>query len=221
MITILMALRNGIEFLPEAVASVKAQTYSHWQLLIGVNGHPPNSGVYTTALQYQDQGYGITVFDLPSCVGKPQTLNTMLSLSTSLLVAVLDVDDLWEPTKLERQVEAVEGRDVVGTMGRMFGDRDLEIPWAKPGPVTYDMLQKGNCIINSSVLMRRECAGWEEIDCLEDFALWLKLARDGKKLYNMSEVLTRIRIHPGQWFRNNLTTHQSNRRRKPCEHAKH
>ena len=49
MISILIPIYNGIEYINESVSSVLSQTYDKWELLIGINGHPPNSYVYQTA----------------------------------------------------------------------------------------------------------------------------------------------------------------------------
>jgi len=38
MISILLPLHNGIEFLGDSISSIRNQTYPSWELLIGVNG---------------------------------------------------------------------------------------------------------------------------------------------------------------------------------------
>ena len=40
-ITILMPIYNGIEFIEESVKSIIKQTYTEWELIIGINGHLP------------------------------------------------------------------------------------------------------------------------------------------------------------------------------------
>ena len=46
MISILMPLYNGIEFINESIASVKNQTYKEWELIIGINGYEENSETF-------------------------------------------------------------------------------------------------------------------------------------------------------------------------------
>jgi len=55
MISILMPIYNGIEFINESVSSILEQTYDKWELLIGINGHPPNSEVYQIAKAFQEK----------------------------------------------------------------------------------------------------------------------------------------------------------------------
>ena len=49
MISILIPIYNGIEFIDESVSSVIQQTFKEWELIIGINGHPKNSDVFLTA----------------------------------------------------------------------------------------------------------------------------------------------------------------------------
>ena len=49
MISILIPIYNGIEFIEESVSSVLNQTYDQWELLIGINGHPHDSDIYKIA----------------------------------------------------------------------------------------------------------------------------------------------------------------------------
>jgi glycosyltransferase involved in cell wall biosynthesis len=55
MITILMPIYNGIEFINESVESIIGQTYEEWELIIGINGHPEGSIVYQIAKTYENQ----------------------------------------------------------------------------------------------------------------------------------------------------------------------
>lgn len=49
LVSILIPLYNGIEYLGETLDSIKQQTYKNWEVLIGVNGWSQNSEVYQKA----------------------------------------------------------------------------------------------------------------------------------------------------------------------------
>ena len=49
MISILIPVYNGIEFINESVTSVLEQTFEDWELIIAINGHPQNSNEYQIA----------------------------------------------------------------------------------------------------------------------------------------------------------------------------
>ena len=77
MISILMPIYNGIEFVNESVESVLNQSYDKWELIIGINGHPENSNVYQIAKEYEKKYDKIHVFDFFQIKGKSNTLNSI------------------------------------------------------------------------------------------------------------------------------------------------
>jgi glycosyltransferase involved in cell wall biosynthesis len=71
-----MPIYNGIEFIEESVSSILNQTYTQWELIIGINGHPPNSEVYQIANKYEQADSRIKVYDLDATLrGKSAALN--------------------------------------------------------------------------------------------------------------------------------------------------
>ena len=104
MISILMPIYNGIEFIEESVSSILRQTYKEWELLIAINGHPENSDVYKIAKEYEKKTDKLRVYDFYEIKGKSNTLNEMIKYCNYNYVALLDVDDIWLPRKLEAQL---------------------------------------------------------------------------------------------------------------------
>jgi glycosyltransferase involved in cell wall biosynthesis len=78
MISILMPIYNGIKFIDESVTSVLEQTYTQWELLIAINGHPENSQVYKIAKKFEEKSNKIKVFYFYKIKGKANTLNEMI-----------------------------------------------------------------------------------------------------------------------------------------------
>ena len=75
MISVLMPIYNGIEFIHESVGSVLNQTYDKWELIIGINGHLENSDVYKIAKNFENTSNKIRVFDFYKIKGKSNALN--------------------------------------------------------------------------------------------------------------------------------------------------
>ena len=198
MISILMPIYNGIEFLEESLPTILYQTYKDWELIIGINGHSPDSEIYKIAKKYENDK--IKVYDLCNIKGKSEALNEMLKYTKYNWIALLDVDDKWLPKKLESQIKFMSEFDVIGTECKYFGDKN-DIPFIPVGDITnYNFLQ-GNPIINSSVLLRKELCRWDKKhDGVEDYDLWLKLWKQGKKFYNVPEIQVLHRIHTQSAF---------------------
>lgn len=196
MISILIPVYNGIEFIEESVRSVLSQTYTQWELLIAINGHPENSDVYKTAKKYEAQSPNIRVFDFYWLSGKSETLNKLIEYCQYDYVALLDVDDIWEPKKLEYQAPLMRTYDVIGTQCVYFGELNGIVPKLPVGDLLdFDFLSL-NPIINSSSLIRKNLCFWKsDKDTVEDYELWLRLKKQNKKFYNLPNIYVKHRIH--------------------------
>ena len=195
MISVVIPIYNGIEFINESVSSVLNQTYDKWELLIGVNGHPQDSEVYKKAKQYENEK--ISVFDFYDIKGKSNTLNFMMQICNFNYVAILDVDDIWHPQKLELQSQALNDFDVVGSQCVYFGERlngiTPNIPFGNISHIDFSLV---NPLINSSCIIKKELCYWNgKWDGVEDYDIWLRLRKNNTKFYNFKEILVRHRIH--------------------------
>ena len=195
MISILMPIYNGIEFIEESVNSIKKQTYANWELIIGINGYPPNSDVYNTAKKYESDK--IKVLDMIMSKGKSQTLNDMIMYSSYNWISLLDVDDIWHPNKLQTQIPYMNKYDVIGTQCQYFGDR-TDVPYIPLGDISTFDFKRVNPIINSSCLVRKELCLWNtdnNVNGIEDYKLWLELRNKNKRFYNVNKIMVLHRIH--------------------------
>lgn len=194
-----MPIYNGIEFIEESISSILEQKYDQWELIIGINGHPPNSKVYEVAKEYEKRSKKISVLDFYDIKGKSNTLNEMILCCKYDYVAILDVDDIWHPQKLNIQSQMIGQYDVIGSRCIWFGDRPGIIPSIPIGDISNFDFTLVNPIINSSALIRRKLCHWNE-NGIEDYDLWLKLRKKSCKFYNFYEVLVKHRIHNASAF---------------------
>lgn len=196
-----MPIYNGIEFIEESVSSILEQTYDQWELIIGINGHPPNSHVYEVAKQYEKRNNNVSVLDFPDMKGKSNTLNEMIKLCKYEYVALLDVDDIWHPEKLQIQSQMLGQYDVIGSKCVWIGDRPGTIPSIPVGDISNFDFTLVNPIINSSAVIRKNMCHWNSAwDSIEDYDLWLKLRKKGCKFYNFEQILVKHRIHQASAF---------------------
>ena len=202
MITILLPIYNGIEYIEESISSILNQTYNEWELLIGVNGHPPVSEVFKIAKSYEkkDPLKRIKAFNLYNLKGKVDTLHELLKHSKYNWIALIDVDDIWLKNKLKKQIEFINDYDIIGTHTHYFGELD-----GSPLIPFYDISKmnfiNSNPIINSSVLLKKGLCYWDKTyEGIEDYELWLRLRKQNHKFYNLPDILTRHRIHKTSQF---------------------
>jgi glycosyltransferase involved in cell wall biosynthesis len=199
MISILIPIYNGIDFICESVSSVLRQTYGEWELIIGINGHPKDSSVYKIAKEYEKMTSKIRVLDLYEIKGKSNALNEMIKHCSFNYVAILDVDDIWHEQKLELQAQMLNKFDVIGSNCVWFGDRPGIVPYIPVGDISNYDFSSVNPIINSSSVIRKELCYWKE-NGIEDYDLWLRLRNQNKKFFNFKEILVKHRIHNASAF---------------------
>jgi glycosyltransferase involved in cell wall biosynthesis len=213
MISILTTVKGGYEFLEECAKSIFLQhrTYGAidftWEWWIGINGHGEDGGeALAAALKIRDAWphHPIHVVNMPEAKGRVAALNTLCKMTRGEWIAILDCDDLWEQDKLLTQVIALQMSpdpiDAIGTHCSYFGDVTQGAPALPSGWISLDSVLTSNPIINSSVLLRREIAFWEDRCGLEDYDLWIRLARTGRRLFNIPHQLVRHRIHARSAF---------------------
>jgi glycosyltransferase involved in cell wall biosynthesis len=185
-ISILVPLYNGIEFLEECISSVVAQTFTDWELWVGINGHDSPEGKVTQEAFRICTAFGPTSSPL-GCSNDPmkglhsvdprikvvfQTVKGKVASLTDLLenfataewICILDCDDKWTPDKLAKQWEAKSGpaknAAVIGTWCHYFGNRVGPCANFPSGYIDPVLFQKGNPVINSSTMMHRSWARW-------------------------------------------------------------
>jgi len=222
-ITILIPLYNGVEYLESCLLSIICQkncSTSVWSVLIGVNGYAFNSPVYnkaTSIVQKLSQKYNLSnifVIDmhyLPKELNqKSNALNELVKLTNSSWIALLDVDDLWEPLKLHHQLPFTSSYDVIGSNCVYFENINNVIPSIPTGDISNANFLKENPLINSSVLIKKKYAHWNVSQpLLEDYELWLRLKyilsskTNPIKFFNCPEVLVKHRIHKTSFFNSN------------------
>lgn len=210
-VSIITPLYNGVEFLEQCAMSVCLQNVKNevtelsWEWWIGVNGHGDGGEVLKKAKLIAEKCGDATihVVNLPT-LGKVASLNALVAKCSGEWVAVLDCDDTWERNKLIYQKIAIDQSkrkiDVCGTFCRYFGDFISNGPALPAGYISSKELWASNPIINSSALIRREMALWEDRFGLEDYDLWLRLRDSGAVLFNIPEYLVNHRIHAGSAF---------------------
>lgn len=206
-VSVLTPLYNGVEFLEECADSVIAQTHTDWEMIIAVNGHGEDGGEVAARareIAAKDARIRVVVQSPATVRGKIASLNAVREEARGEWICLLDADDAWLPTKLERQIEALRGPArfcaAIGTRCQYFGDMGGN-PALRTGLLQFRDLAECNQIINSSAMIHRSYCRWRDnYFGMEDYDMWLRITAGGGFLYNLDEVLVKHRIHTGSSF---------------------
>ena len=201
-VSVVMNCLNGERYLRQALDSVFAQTYHDWEIVFWDNAGTDASG--DIAKSY---GEKVRVFGAESTTSLGQARNLAFARARGELVAMLDVDDLWEPEKLALQVAAFDadpGLALVYCDATLFGESGNErtlfacLPHAS-GRCFAELLA-GNFICTGTMLFKASAlAGVSplfepDLHMVMDYYLTLRLAYD-HPLGVVERPLVRHRIH--------------------------
>ncbi len=184
-VSIVMAAKNYARFLPMAVESVLAQTFTDWELLIIDDGSSDNTPAVVRPYLVHKR---IRYFRSDK-LGQSRAKNLGLRLSRGEFIAYLDADDAWSPTKLEKQLAVFREQPEVGVV---FCRRSLIDEQSRPLPMkpvpppprgrVLDRMFVQNFVCFSSVVVRRIVfshvgAFDSQWDLAIDFDLWLRVSK--------------------------------------------
>lgn len=167
LVSVLVPSYRHRDFLPVALWSVQQQTVTDWELIVVDDRSPDDSVEMAREVAVDDPRIQIHVN--PENLGTYGTLERARAMARGEFVAVLNSDDRWEPTKLERQLELLTANPSVPlayTMGHKIDEfgavdtsEDVHGDWPRePVQELLPFLLSENRVLASSVLFRREAA---------------------------------------------------------------
>ena len=106
LVSIITPAYNSEAFIKETIESVLSQTYTDWEMIIVDDQSTDNTVEVVMSMISQDKR--IRLYQNPRHKGAAITRNVALKAAKGRWVAFLDSDDLWESTKLERQIQFME-----------------------------------------------------------------------------------------------------------------
>jgi glycosyltransferase involved in cell wall biosynthesis len=212
LVSVIMPCYKMGQFIGEALESIGKQTYTNWEV-IAVDDFGPEDGtkeaVEVFAKQFPNQR--VIYHRHETNGGVSAARNTAIGLARGEYLAFLDPDDWWEIRYLEMQMLAFKGNDglavvYTGTSKVDASGRFLE-EWTPPQ--SYDLsLPKGvflgNYINPSAAVATKESVvkvgcfdTTPELQHVEDWDLWIKLALSGYIFKRSSAPLVNYRQHEG------------------------
>ena len=192
LVSVVVPTLNAARYLSYGLDSVEAQTYDAWEVVLVDGGSTDETleiaGRYRVRVVRQ-RGKGLA-----------DAWNLGIEAARGELVAFLDSDDLWEPQKLSRQVEVLDGDeelDCVISLARFVLEPGFPVP---PG-FRPELLESAHPAQLPSALLARRSV-FERIGVFETrFAIaadvdWFARAKDaGVRMEVVPELLVHKRMH--------------------------
>lgn len=199
-VSVVIPVYNGERFLRESINSVVSQTFTDFEIVIVDDGSTDGSA--DVVRSYSDSR--IRMVSHARNRGLAEARNTGIRSSRGIYVALLDSDDIAEPTRLADQFKAMEqerGLVYLGTWALIFNS---EIPTAtklwKTETTDHELralLLFRNRFNASSVMFRQNVVPSElfpNIPMAEDYRFAVAMSKLGK-IANLPKPLVRYRQH--------------------------
>lgn len=191
-VSVLIPTRNRSELLQKAVASVLAQTFTDFELIIVNDGSEALPQFSDSRIRTLDSGEA----------GAVPARNMAAGAAKGNLMAWLDDDDQWSDRDfLKDAVTAMnDGADFVFGDGRfVFSDSSPSQHYSRNADAKS--LEQDNTILVSAIVYRaslhRELGTFDEsLPFYWDWDWYLRVARSGAKLHHIARPVVDILIHP-------------------------
>ena len=204
LITVLMTVYNGGNYLKSSIDSVLQQTFKDFELLI-INDKSTDDSLGIIQ-SYQTKDSRIVVHSNSVNIGQTKSLNMGLNLARGTYVARMDADDLVFPdwlTKLSMflhgnpDIAVVSAKAVVinGSKGLV---RILNTPTEWPQillkSLTFSPINHVGSLMRKDIIL--QVGRYDEnYHVPADFQMWSRLLRHGHQLAMLPQILIAIRFH--------------------------
>lgn len=199
-ITVIMPAYNAEKTVREAVNSVIAQTVKDWELIVIDDGSTDNTVAILTELADSDSRIRFLQNEKNS--GVSYTRNRAVTLATGKWIAFLDSDDIWQPQKLQKQLELSEKHPemvVCYTASSFINESGKPFKYVMQAveELNYKTLLHKNIMSCSSVMIRSSVM--KEIKMPsdkmhEDYFVWITVLKKYKIAYGVNEPLLVYRL---------------------------
>ncbi|MGD1855611.1 MAG: glycosyltransferase family 2 protein [Leptolyngbyaceae cyanobacterium] len=184
-VSVVIPVYNSMRYLPDTLDSVARQTLSDFEVILINDG---SSDAVETWFDSNRQDARFRLVSQPN-QGVSVARNTGISLARGEYIAFLDADDLWQPTKLEQQVQILDDDPETGLVyswvacidseSRLTGRVRMHSHEGRvwPALIQYDFVEG-----TSTAMVRQSC--FAKVGCFDpsllrnqDWDMWLRIAK--------------------------------------------
>lgn len=203
LISVLMPAYNSELYIAEAIKSILNQSYQNIELIIFDDGSSDKTRRVIEIFSdpriikiLSDQNYGVV-----------RARNEMIDKARGQYIALMDADDIADPSRLEKQLASLESgeSDLCGSAQWVLDEVTGQLKKSKDKFTDSDLrsLLSVYCgLCNSAMMGRAEIFKRFKYDTSiltsEDYYLWVQMAAAGYRFLNLKERLITYRRYPAQ-----------------------
>ena len=198
LVSVVVPFYERRNLLPALIATLQAQTYTNFELIIVDDGSRDGLDEAVSGLR---TAFPIRFIRLEQNRGACSARNIGIDAAAGRYVALLDSDDAWHPDKLRLQVEQLEaagGLQLVSLTRQLVRGRRLHVMPARPmteqDSVGRYLFLEGGVIQSSMMMLSRELAAQTRFEDgargHDDWCFALRLQESGARFAMLERPLT-------------------------------
>ncbi len=214
LVSIVMPVFNGSDYLEEAIRSALGQSYSNLEVLVVNDGSTDEGKTRAVAASFGD---AIRYLDKPNG-GVASALNLAIGSARGSLISWLSHDDVYLPDKIRGQVAAFQAQqdtrcvvfcdeETIDARGNLIDGVSRQTGFDSTR-LAYSLLRErsiGGCALLIPKAAFAECGGFDEsLKTVQDYHMWYRLIAAGYAFVRLERVLVRRRVHGEQGSRRQL-----------------
>lgn len=199
LVSVITPTYNCAKYIGETIEAVQAQTYNNWEMIIVDDCSSDTT--QEIVKNYSDVDPRIHYIYREINSGPAIARTEAMNIANGEYMAFCDSDDLWMPTKLEKQLKYMKEKDYAFTCTAYEQidekgngmDRVIDVVHK----CDYKRLLLDCPVGNSTVMYSVKKMGKFEVPNIRkrnDDALWLQMLKKEPYIYGMSDVLMKYRI---------------------------
>ncbi|MFA6554492.1 MAG: glycosyltransferase [Candidatus Paceibacterota bacterium] len=201
LISVILPVHNGEQYVGQAIQSILDQTYKNFELLILISA-TTNKESLDVINSFNDNR--IRLIFRTADDNLPKALNLGIKEAKGEYIARMDADDISLPKRLEKQVEFMNSHPEVGLCGSWcksfgYGKSTVNKVYTNPEDIRASLLFNTS-LIHPSVMIKKSlfdkfCLSYNEnLNHGEDYDLWSRCT-NFFHVANIDKVLLKYRIH--------------------------
>ena len=210
LISIIINCYNGEEFLKNAIDSIYAQTYKHWEIIFWDNASTDQSA--NIALSY---GEKLHYFKSETTKPLYEARSLAVKKAKGDFLGFLDCDDWWSSNKLEKQVPLFDDLNIGFVYGNFWVENEIKHTrklisqkLQAPGKILDDLLKQYSVglltlIIRSSAYNKLSHGFDKRFSVIGDFDIVVRLAAECESSF-VNEPVAYYRWHGNNYSIKNI-----------------
>ena len=199
-VSVVMTVYNAGPYVAEAIASILAQTYAHFEFIIVDGGSTDGSAAVLAEFAGRDAR--IRPVFMPSYCNMSRALNIGVEMARGEWIAYMEADNISVPERFAIQLNWMRqsGVEIGGSLAWIFGAENRLFWFPESHAATRNYLLFCCAMLQTTMLIRAEIAKkhlFDEDAVFQDYEMWTRLAPH-YRMGNLQQVLVKYRRHPQQ-----------------------